>query len=124
MTELKLNPNQPDCRVWRPLTITGTSKIDPESGKKLTRFSGSVLGRQRLTNENGKPIVQTGDLKLSKPKNSDVWTFKLFFKGEWRIVPSEADFKRWIFDSICESPDGSIVEPDAPESWLSLMALI
>lgn len=125
MTKLNINPDQPDCLVWRSLTITGTGKVDPDSGKKLFKFSNSVLGKKRLTNpENGKPIVMTGDLKLSKPKDSDVWTFKLFFKGEWHIVPSEAEFRRWTFDSVCESPDGSIVEPDAPESWLSLMALI
>jgi len=30
----------------------------------------------------------------------------------------------WTFDSVCETPDGRTVEPDHPESWLSILRLI
>ena len=27
-------------------------------------------------------------------------------------------------DSVCETPEGDIVEPDHPDSWLSLLGII
>jgi hypothetical protein len=30
----------------------------------------------------------------------------------------------WVLDSVCETPEGDIVEPDHPDSWLSLLRLI
>jgi hypothetical protein len=29
-----------------------------------------------------------------------------------------------VMDSCCETPDGRTVEPDHPESWLSILNLI
>jgi hypothetical protein len=120
------NPDQPDCSVWREITVKGTNRINPENGKPIITLSQSVLGKPRLRHpETNKALLMTGDLKVSRPKNSTgFYTWKLFFKGQWFDVPSEAEFQRWTFDSVCETPDGSIVEPDAPESWLSLMALV
>jgi hypothetical protein len=30
----------------------------------------------------------------------------------------------WTFDGVAETPDGSRVEPDAPDSWLTLLGVV
>ncbi len=39
-------------------------------------------------------------------------------------VPSLEEIDHWIFDSVCETPEGDTVEPDHPDSWLSILGLI
>jgi hypothetical protein len=49
---------------------------------------------------------------------------KLRWKSKWWIVPTMEEIERWTFDSVCETPDGNIVEHDAPDSWLHLLNLV
>lgn len=44
--------------------------------------------------------------------------------GGWYPAPAMDDVETWVFDSTCPTPDGSDVEPDAPESWLSILGMI
>ena len=46
------------------------------------------------------------------------------WRGEIYDVPPIEALERWAFDSVCETPDGDTVEPDHPDSWLSLLGLI
>lgn len=39
-------------------------------------------------------------------------------------VPSMSEIEGWVVDSVCETPDGDCVEPDHPDSWLSLLGII
>ena len=39
-------------------------------------------------------------------------------------VPGMAELEAMVFDSVCETPAGDTVEPDHPDSWLSLLGLI
>jgi hypothetical protein len=39
-------------------------------------------------------------------------------------VPDLDQLEEWGMDSVCETPDGDCVEPDHPDSWLSLLNLI
>lgn len=49
---------------------------------------------------------------------------QITWRGEAYDVPSDAELERWVFDSVCETPDGDTVEPDHPDSWLSLLGFI
>lgn len=42
----------------------------------------------------------------------------------WYDIPSNEDIEEWSFDSICFTPADDEVEPDHPDSWLSLLGLI
>ena len=42
----------------------------------------------------------------------------------WYEVPSNEDIEEWVFDSFCYTPGDDEVEPDHPDSWLRLLALI
>ena len=42
----------------------------------------------------------------------------------WYDIPSNEDIEEWCFDSICCTPAGDEVEPDHPDSWLSILGLI
>jgi hypothetical protein len=39
-------------------------------------------------------------------------------------MPTMAELEHWTLDSVCETPDGRTVEPDAPDAWLRLLALV
>lgn len=42
----------------------------------------------------------------------------------WYTVPTMGDLEDWTFDSIVTTPCGDSVEPDHPDSWLSLLGAI
>jgi len=42
----------------------------------------------------------------------------------WYDIPSNEDIEEWAFDSICFTPADDEVEPDHPDSWLSILGLI
>jgi hypothetical protein len=46
------------------------------------------------------------------------------WRGHLYDTPDFAQLEAWAFDSVCETPDGDTVEPDHPDSWLSLLGLI
>lgn len=48
----------------------------------------------------------------------------IIWNGEEVETPSLEEIEEMVFDSICETPDGVRVEPDHPDSWLSLLGLI
>ena len=83
-------------------------------------------GRARLRNpETGKPVAMNGDCAAFRnPAAPLVPTLKLWFNGRWFPVPTTGDLMAWSFDGVCETPDGSTVEPDAPTAWLSLLGVV
>ena len=46
------------------------------------------------------------------------------WRGKFWPLPSDAELQEWSIDSVCETPDGRSVEPDHPESWLSILGLV
>jgi hypothetical protein len=42
----------------------------------------------------------------------------------WYDVPDLEDIEEFTFDSCCPTPAGDDVEPDHPDSWLSILGLI
>ena len=48
---------------------------------------------------------------------------KLRWNSRWWPVPSMRQVEFWVFDSVCETPAGDIVEPDADDSWLTLLGV-
>ena len=42
----------------------------------------------------------------------------------WYDIPCLEDLEEWTFDSVCFTPAGDDVEPDHPDSWLSILGLI
>ena len=42
----------------------------------------------------------------------------------WYDVPDLEDIEEWTFDSCCPTPAGDEVEPDHPDSWLSILGII
>lgn len=46
------------------------------------------------------------------------------WRGELYAVPTYGEIEEMAFDSVAFNPDGDDVEPDAPDSWLSILGLI
>ena len=97
------------------------------SGPGRVRFSRVLNnGRERLTDpETGKRTVRmTGDVVAFKGPDPLTPVLRLWFGQRWHDVPTIAQCMEWSFDGVAETPDGSRVEPDAPESWLSLLGVV
>ncbi|MBR5950118.1 MAG: hypothetical protein IKZ87_01645 [Actinomycetaceae bacterium] len=48
----------------------------------------------------------------------------IIWRGEKYATPSLEELREWVFDGVCETPDGDTVEPDHPDSWLRLLGFI
>lgn len=84
----------------------------------------AAVGHDALSNEDRDSPIDIDELALDSRAGDDGWP-EVRFRGEWHPVPTYGDIEDWIFDvSSCEAPDGSSVEPDDPNSWLSLLGLI
>lgn len=106
-------------------TIWWTGETNSKTGRKVCRFK-KVLpnGKPRLRHpETNKPLVTNGDIIVGK-KDNPLGCLKLQWNGKWIPIPTVDEFMEWTVDSVCPTPDGDIVEPDAPNSWLSLVGLV
>jgi hypothetical protein len=65
-----------------------------------------------------------GDVAAFRGPDSLTPTLRLWFAAAWYDVPSNAQLLEWSLDGVAETPDGSRVEPDASESWLSLLGVV
>ena len=70
---------------------------------------------------------RTGDIKADK--QGELWCYWKPKHAEtelegWYEIPSNEDLEEWSFDSVCFTPGDDEVEPDHPDSWLSILGLI
>jgi len=42
----------------------------------------------------------------------------------WYDIPTNEEIEEWSLDSVCFTPGDDEVEPDHPDSWLSILGLI
>ena len=107
---------------WEPtLTIT------PVPGKPgRVRFARRLPdGRERLRDpETGRALRMDGDAAAFKGPDPLTPIYRLYWRGQWVDVPTIAELMAWSFDGVCETPDGSRVEPDAPDAWLTLLGIL
>jgi hypothetical protein len=96
------------------------------AGPGRVRFARRLNnGRERLRNpETGKALRMDGDVAAFKGSDSLTPVFRLLWRGAWVDVPTTAELMEWSVDGVAETPDGFRVEPDAPDSWLSLLGII
>lgn len=99
----------------------------PEIPLTLMKRGGQVVicrspyGRKRWKDpETGGLLLTSGDLAAFGPFK----VRRLYWSQAWHVIPSHDDLMRWTFDGIAETPDGSTVEPDDQDSWLTLLGLI
>jgi hypothetical protein len=106
-----------------PATPTLTlAVVDGERRVRLARRLPN--GRERLRDPGGRAVRMNGDVAAFRGPDLLTPTLRLWFAAAWHDVPSIAQLMEWSLDGIAETPDGSRVEPDAPESWLSLLGVV
>ena len=105
-------------------TIWWSGQRTPE-GKRLCKFSRVLLnGKSRATIPGTEtPIKMTGDV-IRSVKEGPQGILKMWWGGQWLPIPTIDEFQEWTIDSVCPTPDGTDVEPDHPDSWLSLVGLV
>jgi len=57
-------------------------------------------------------------------KDDGTTRLKLRWNSRWWEVPTMEQVQAWTLDSVCETPAGDIIEPDAEGSWLRLLNLV
>jgi hypothetical protein len=96
------------------------------AGPGRVRFARRLNnGRERLRNpETGEPLRMDGDIASFKGPDPLTPVFRLLWCGVWVDVPTVAELMEWSLDGVAETPTGARVEPDAPNSWLSLLGIV
>jgi hypothetical protein len=103
-----------------PATVTLSAVV--VDGERRVRYARRLPdGRERLRTPDGRAVRMHGDV-AAFADGAGV-RLRLWFADAWRDVPSIAELMEWSLDGVAEAPDGSRVEPDAPDSWLSLLGL-
>jgi hypothetical protein len=49
---------------------------------------------------------------------------KLRWRSKWWPVPAMEQVEEWTMDSLCETPDGDLVEHDDDSAWMRLLGLV
>ncbi|MGA0207809.1 MAG: hypothetical protein ACO3LT_08470 [Ilumatobacteraceae bacterium] len=103
-----------------PATVTLSAVV--VDGERRVRYARRLPdGRERLRTPDGRAVRMHGDV-AAFADGAGV-RLRLWFANAWRDVPSIAELMEWTLDGVAETPDGSRVEPDAPESWLTLLGI-
>ena len=83
---------------------------------------GAVFGYEPLTAEEGQEPADTS-LCFHQIRSRNGWP-EILWKKDWYPVPTLEEVEEWVFDSVCFTPDEDEVEPDDPNSWLSILGMI
>lgn len=86
------------------------------------KLIGKAFDYEPLTEEEGQAPADIS-LCFHDIEDRDGWPF-LLWCGEWYPVPTLEEVEEWVFDSVCFAPNEDEVEPDHPDSWLSILGLI
>lgn len=70
-------------------------------------------------------VLPASQIKNAKnhPACVDGWPL-VQWNGDWWPAPTMEEVEEWVFDSVCFTPDEDEVEPDHPNSWLSILGII
>ena len=107
----------------------------------ITQEIAEVFGYVPFTDEDSEQQYQAevnyDDSKGELPRNGSVYRNKQgvlrcywiprYADKElqgWYDVPTNEEIEEWSFDSVAFTPDDDEVEPDHPDSWLSILGLI
>jgi len=82
-----------------------------------------LMGYPAMTEEDGAEHADLSCCGLPQRTDDDGWP-EVKWGSNWYPAPSMEEVEEWVFDSVCETPRGDMVEPDHPGSWLSILGLI
>jgi len=69
-------------------------------------------------------FARSAGMRCRVAGHADARRPEIMWRGRWWPAPTDADLERWTLDSVCETPDGRTLEPDAPDSWLRLLRIV
>ena len=69
-------------------------------------------------------ILRNGVVGRFTRKGDGTTVLKLRWRSKWWEIPTMEQVQAWTLDSVCETPAGDIIEPDADGSWLRLLNLV
>lgn len=103
-----------------------TPTLTPGTAPRTVRYARRLPdGRERLRDpETGRAVRMNGDVAAFRGPDPLTPRLRLWFGDRWHDVPTIAELMEWTFDGVAETPDGSRVEPDAPNSWLTLLGVV
>ena len=100
-------------------------------------ITGEEASQQYQAEVNYDPELFQLDNEDTHPVTGSVWRTKrgklcCYWKPEcseeelegWYDVPTNEEIEEYVFDSYCLTPGEDSVEPDHPDSWLSILGLI
>ena len=85
---------------------------------------GRLVKKVELPDGTVQKILRNGAVGRFTRKGDGSQVLKLRWRSKWWEIPTMEEVERWTFDSVCETPAGDIIEPDADDSWLRLLGLV
>ena len=104
--------------------------VDPTMIKRDGKiwFTRALLSGKARLKHDGSPVKMIGDIARFGPILEDatmaVWWAHGGDRPGWIPLPSIGALMEWTMDSVCPTPDGRILEPDHPDSWLRILGLV
>lgn len=69
-------------------------------------------------------MLRNGVVGRFTRKGDGSTVLKIRWNSKWWEIPTMEQVQAWTLDSVCETPAGDIIEPDADGSWLRLLNLV
>lgn len=114
-----------DARTWPEREAWAQAIRETETAAIAARFARqdtqSWLNREFGETQETAAVLAA---QARRPIDQHGGSIRMQWRGDWWPLPTDAELQEWTIDSVCETPDGGRVEPDHPESWLSLLGLV
>jgi len=85
---------------------------------------GQLIETVTLPDGTEKQFLKNGVVARFKRNKDGSTVLKMRWDSKWWEIPTMDEVQRWTLDSVCETPAGDIIEPDADGSWLRLLNLV
>jgi len=109
-----------------PRELTPLEAIDSAgTAAEVSAAVAAAMGAPTLTADEESEAYPVADiLPADRVRvNVDGWP-EVRWARQWWPAPTVGEINEMAFNSVAETPDGLEVEPDEPQSWLSILGLI
>ena len=102
----------------------GYEPIDNEDKEKQFEIKPNFINDGKAVPFNGAIALIDNVLSLYWMPQGDNYEEEYDDLVGWYEIPTNDEIETWVFDSVVPTPAEDKMEPDHPDSWLSLLGMI
>lgn len=104
--------------------VVGYVPLEDNEGQETFEVETNFINDGKAVPFNGAIAIVDGIKSLYWMPQGDNYAEEFDDLVGWYELPTVEDIEEWTFDSVCPTPAEDELEPDHPDSWLSLLGLI